>query len=161
MAVCRLALMGESLTPIDGSERRASHLFCLQLGSQTMRTFNDEDAEKGNAFFDVFAMADLTGLVVKEVETDEKEEVNGKRLRVEHTATQLGKAPRSFLVNSAHEEAVLAYLAKYAAAFGELYRHRRPLWTAAKNECGVSKFVCTTVRCPPLVRLPLASQAGM
>lgn len=30
--------------------------------------------------------------------------------------------------------------------FQELYPYRRPLYLAPKNECGVSKFVCTTLR---------------
>lgn len=137
--------MDESISPAEGKARHSAHLFCLQLGSKTMRTFNDEDAEKGHAFFDVFAMADLEALPVKEVEPEQAKPKNGKRSRVEHTTNQIGKTPKSSMTNSSTEELLLKYLEGVNAAFTELYRHRRPLYTHPKNECGVHKCVCTTV----------------
>jgi hypothetical protein len=119
---------------------------CFQLGSKMLGTTNDEDATKGQAYFDVFALADLQALAVKQVETEEAKPKNGKRFRVEHTTNQLSKTPKSFTSNSPKEQRMSAYLADVSAAFTELYRHRRPLYLEPLNECGMPKFVCTTVR---------------
>ena len=152
-----MTLMDVAIAPTEGGARLPAHIFCLQLGSKTSRTVNDDDAEKGHAYYDTFAMADLSALAVKELEVTEEKPLNGKRLRVEHTANALAKVPKAVLTNSAQERQALKHLDGIHASFTELYRHRRPLYTHPKNECEVPKFVCTTVCTPcscPLSRSP-------
>jgi hypothetical protein len=142
-----LTVLDESAQAADGAKgRRTGHIFCLQLGSKTLRAGNDDDAESGHAFYDIFAMADLQSLAVKEAEVEAAKPQNGKRLRVVHTTNQLAKLPKSFAGTSKQEALCLEYLRGVGPAFCELYRHRRPLFTHPKNECNVHKFVCTTVR---------------
>lgn len=59
--------------------------------------------------------------------------------------SQIAKLPRSFTVTSTGEAALAKFLGEYERAYTELYRHRRPLYLLPLNECGVPKFVCTTV----------------
>ena len=47
----------------------------------------------------------------------------------------------------------------YKRIFEELYPYRRPLDLAPKNECGVPKFVCTTLR-PTQVSVGCAPPSG-
>ena len=143
----RMVVMDESLAPAEAKGKRIGHIFCLQLGSKAARTVNDEDADKGHAFFDILAMADLQGLTVKDTVADDAEApVNGKRSRIEHMSNQVAKLPRGFVHDSVHERRALEYLDAAHAKFTELYRHRRPLYLTPRNDCGVRKFVCTTVR---------------
>ena len=62
---CRLTLMAESAEAEGKGGGRGGHVVHLQLGSRTLRSGNDEDAEKGHAFYDVFAIADLEALALK------------------------------------------------------------------------------------------------
>jgi hypothetical protein len=144
--LCSMALMDIAMEPAEGHSQPSGHLMCFQLGSRMLGITNDEDAGKGQAYFDVFALADLETLAVKEVEAEEETKPkNGKRFRVEHTTNQLAKTPKSFTSNSPKEQRMSAYLADVSASFTELYRHRRPLYLNPSNECGMPKFVCTTV----------------
>jgi hypothetical protein len=59
---------------------------------------------------------------------------------------QIAKLPRGFTVTSTAEATLSKFLHGFQCAFNELYRHRRPLYLLPLNECGVPKFVCTTVR---------------
>ena len=71
---------------------------------------------------------------------------NAKSARIQHTINQQSKMPKSFTTYSEDEVRLLRYLEDYQVTFTELYRHRRPLFLTPRNECGVKKFVCTTVR---------------
>ena len=72
---------------------------------------------------------------------------NAKLQRVQHCLTsQQGKMPRSYVSHTRKEAAMLEYIAKWAAAFSQLYPQRRPLFVTPKNECGQPKVVCTSVR---------------
>ncbi len=44
--------------------------------------------------------------------------------------------------------------------FEELYPHRRPLYLTPRNECGVAKFVCTTLRPSQMVYTELYDLDG-
>lgn len=129
----------------DGRTRSVGQIMCFQLGSRLLGPAATEDLDRGNAFFDVFAIADVTALAVRAEAAVAAAPPHGKRLRVEHTVNQLAKMPRRFSTNSAAEERLSVYLRDYGVVFTELYRHRRPLFFLPQNECCVEKFVCTTV----------------
>jgi len=54
--------------------------------------------------------------------------------------------PASYRSNSHKEELCMEYVDNFNRQFVELFPHRKKLWLHPKNECGVNKFVCTTVR---------------
>lgn len=54
--------------------------------------------------------------------------------------------PKSYSTNTTKEETVLEYVEDFRRQFVQVFPQRRPLVLCPKNECGVRKFVCTTVR---------------
>ncbi|GLI65995.1 hypothetical protein VaNZ11_009689 [Volvox africanus] len=131
-----------------------------QLGSNTLGRVNDDDAEKGLVFWDVFKTAKLEGLKPRQLAEDELRPKNAKRMRVQHTINTAGKMPRSFTQHTAHEARVLQYVQDFQRIFEELYPYRRPLYLTPRNECGVAKFVCTTIRPSQLVYTELYDLDG-
>ncbi|EFJ52641.1 hypothetical protein VOLCADRAFT_102618 [Volvox carteri f. nagariensis] len=131
-----------------------------QLGSNTLGRVNDDDAEKGLVFWDVFKTAKLEGLKPRQLAEDELRPKNAKRMRVQHTINTAGKMPRSFTQHTAHEVRVLQYVQDFQRIFEELYPYRRPLYLTPRNECGVPKFVCTTIRASQLVYTELYDLDG-
>lgn len=57
-----------------------------------------------------------------------------------------GRLPHSYSSNSTKEELALEYVENFRRQFISLFPDRQPLLLFPKNECGVRKFVCTTVR---------------
>ncbi|PNW72944.1 hypothetical protein CHLRE_14g612700v5 [Chlamydomonas reinhardtii] len=131
-----------------------------QLGSNTLGRVNDDDAEKGLVFWDVFKTAKLDNLKPRQLAEDELRPKNAKRMRVQHTINTAGKMPRSFTQHSAHEARVLQYVQDFQRIFEELYPYRRPLYLTPRNECGVPKFVCTSLRPSQLVYTELYDLDG-
>ena len=54
--------------------------------------------------------------------------------------------PRSYSTNSPEELLVLEYVENFRRQFVQLYPDRKDLLLVPRNECGVEKFICTTVR---------------
>lgn len=54
--------------------------------------------------------------------------------------------PASYLENSTKEELCLEYVRNFIAQFMTLYPQRKVPYMIAENECGVKKFICTTLR---------------
>ena len=54
--------------------------------------------------------------------------------------------PESYRSNSKKEELVLEYVENFQKQFQFIYPDRKPLFMAPFNECGLRKFVCTSVR---------------
>lgn len=54
--------------------------------------------------------------------------------------------PESYRSNSRKEELVLEYVENFQKQFQFIYPDRKPLFMAPYNECGIAKFVCTTIR---------------
>ena len=54
--------------------------------------------------------------------------------------------PHSYKSNSTKEELALEYAENFRRQFVSLFPERRPLLLFPKNECGVRKLVCTTIR---------------
>eukprot|EP00775_Hariotina_reticulata_P013287 gene13287-13418_t len=142
-------------------------LRCYQLGSATLgRSINDNDAEKGMVYWDVFKAAKLDAFKLKPVAASAEGEAAGatslravggstKSSRVQHTTHSAGKLPPTFTSNNLKEQKMLAYIADFQRIFQELYPYRRPMPLTPLNECGVPKFICTTLRpsLPPFPQL--------
>ncbi|XP_059160547.1 dynein regulatory complex subunit 7-like [Physella acuta] len=56
------------------------------------------------------------------------------------------KFPSSYKDNLPKEQIVLQYADSFRRQYVHLYRDRKPLLLCPINECGVEKFVCTTIR---------------
>eukprot|EP01147_Barroeca_monosierra_P005095 gene5095-6989_t len=54
--------------------------------------------------------------------------------------------PLSYQVNSEKEIKTLAIVRNFEQQYKILYKQRKPLRTVFPNECGVEKFICTTIR---------------
>lgn len=54
--------------------------------------------------------------------------------------------PKSYTSNSSKEETILEYVEDFRRQFVQLFPHRRALFLCPLNECGVRKFVCSTIR---------------
>ena len=54
--------------------------------------------------------------------------------------------PESYRNNTHKEELMLQYVANFQRQFEDLYPKRRPLMLCPRNECGMRKFICTSVR---------------
>jgi hypothetical protein len=54
--------------------------------------------------------------------------------------------PESYNSNSKKEELVLEYVYNFKKQFQFIYPNRQKLFMSPYNECGVEKFVCTTIR---------------
>jgi hypothetical protein len=57
-----------------------------------------------------------------------------------------GNVPKSYLTNTTKEDTVLEYVEDFRRQFVQVFPERRPLLLCPKNEMGVRKFVCSTVR---------------
>lgn len=58
--------------------------------------------------------------------------------------------PSSYKHNTEKEMLVVAYAENYRRQYVHLFRDRQPLLLCPLNECGIEKFVCTTI-CPTLL----------
>lgn len=54
--------------------------------------------------------------------------------------------PESYNSNSKKEELVLQYVGNFKSQFQFIYPNRQKLFMSPYNECGIEKFVCTTLR---------------
>lgn len=54
--------------------------------------------------------------------------------------------PFTYKENDTKEKLVLQYAENFRRQYVHLYRDRKPLFLEPLNECGVEKFVCTTIR---------------
>eukprot|EP01047_Picozoa_sp_COSAG01_P046288 COSAG01_NODE_4333_length_5127_cov_1906.030827_1_plen_549_part_10 len=52
----------------------------------------------------------------------------------------------TYSTNDTREKKILEYIEDFNMQFTQLYPERRPLLLCPRNECGVRKFVCTTLR---------------
>lgn len=67
-------------------------MHCFQLGSRALGLVSTEDMDKGQVFFDVYAVAELEALAVKPVDTEATAQKHGKRMRVDHAMNQVSDA---------------------------------------------------------------------
>lgn len=54
--------------------------------------------------------------------------------------------PESYYTLNAKERLLLVFAENFRRQFKEKYPHRKPVVLAVRNECGVQKFVSTTIR---------------
>jgi hypothetical protein len=61
--------------------------------------------------------------------------------------------PTSYSSNCDKELYMLECCENFQRQYSHLYGDRKPLFLTPKNECGVEKFICTTIR-PTLLKYP-------
>ncbi|CAF0982733.1 unnamed protein product [Adineta steineri] len=54
--------------------------------------------------------------------------------------------PESYRTNTKKEELILTFIENFRRQYHYIYRDRKPLFLNPLNECGLPKFVCTTVQ---------------
>jgi hypothetical protein len=69
---------------------------------------------------------------------------NSKLLRI--SQVPLMEQPESYRTTSPKEEIMMQYIRKYEQQFENLHPRRTKPMLAPRNECGVRKFICTTLR---------------
>nr|XP_009860275.1 dynein regulatory complex subunit 7 [Ciona intestinalis] len=62
------------------------------------------------------------------------------------TKEDFSEYPESYKDNTNKEKLILAYVENYRRQYVHLFRDRKPLFLNPLNECGIEKFVCTTLR---------------
>ncbi|XP_051976220.1 dynein regulatory complex subunit 7 isoform X1 [Xyrauchen texanus] len=72
----------------------------------------------------------------------------------------LSKCPSSYKENSTQDKLMLAITENFRQQYALLYPDRKPLLLSPVNECGVQKFVSTTLRCTLLPYPELYSWEG-
>jgi hypothetical protein len=73
---------------------------------------------------------------------------NTKHKRVQDYRKQLQKhiIPESYLENTTKEELSMEYVRTFTQQFAAFYPYRKTPYMIAENECGIPKFVCSTIR---------------
>ena len=72
---------------------------------------------------------------------------NAKNLRcAAFQAARNDETPRVYYENTSKEELVLEHVLEYKRNYKIMYDPDRKLLLAPKNECGIRKFICTTIR---------------
>lgn len=127
---------------------RENTLVLFQQGSKFQNaTRGGDDASIGALFYDTCKTVHVDELAEKVLDEESFKPPNAKMLRVKHTMrTQLAQMPKSSTSVTKKEQIMLDYVDDYRRTFIELYPTRRPLLLFPPNECGVEKFVCTTIR---------------
>jgi hypothetical protein len=69
---------------------------------------------------------------------------NSKLLRI--SQVELMEQPEAYRANTPKEEIMLGYLRRFESQFANMYPKRRVPLLAPRNECGMRKFICTTLR---------------
>eukprot|EP00040_Diaphanoeca_grandis_P030622 m.181401 g.181401 ORF g.181401 m.181401 type:complete len:983 (+) comp32062_c0_seq1:170-3118(+) len=69
-----------------------------------------------------------------------------KQVRTVRDQPHRNDYPNSYKVNTTKEQLSLKFVANFVRQYVHLYNNRTPLFITPPNECGVPKFVCTTIR---------------
>ena len=69
---------------------------------------------------------------------------NAKLMRI--SQTEMIMEPEAYRTNTPKEEIMLTYLRKFEQQFANMHPKRRLPILAPRNECGMRKFICTTLR---------------
>jgi hypothetical protein len=85
--VCSLVVF-DSIRAAD-NRSNTSQIHCFQLGSRSLGAAITEDVDKGVVFFDVYAVAEVSALAVKPVDTEAAVQKHGKSLRVDHSMNRV------------------------------------------------------------------------
>lgn len=146
---------GELDSEIEFNQNRSvgfstdDQIVMLQVGSKAMGI--EASALPEHAFWDVLKLANVLDLQELEVDSEDDRPVNQKKMRVEHTTVSAGKdlpsaVRKGFVSVSGAEAGMLEHVRDFHAQYVEYYPDRFHLLLDPPNECGVRKFVCTTVR---------------
>lgn len=83
-----------------------------------------------------------------------------KQQRLEVLASRRVPLAPSYTANTLKEELCLEYVEHFRRQFVQLFPDRKPLFLVARNEAGVPKFVCSTLRPTQLPYKPLYTLQG-
>ncbi|XP_075432639.1 dynein regulatory complex subunit 7 isoform X2 [Ascaphus truei] len=111
----------------------------------------EEEEEEGEEEEDILTQEELQVIQehlshIEVTEVDSEEEFNVLPL-------DLTGFPISYTTNSHKEQMLLRLSENFWRQYTHLYPDRKPLFISPQNECGVEKFVCTTLR-PTLLPYP-------
>jgi hypothetical protein len=67
-------------------------------------------------------------------------------LRTRIEALDIGALPHSYKSNSTKEELALEYVENFRRQYVGIFPNRAPLFLFPKNECGIRKLICSTLR---------------
>ena len=85
----------------------------------------------------------------KEIETLDEPELIDQQDTAKYSRSEnfaYDKPPRCFFENTSKEELVLEHVLEYKRQFKVIYDPLRKLKLCPKNESGIRKFICTTIR---------------
>ncbi|EFJ23290.1 flagella associated protein 50 [Selaginella moellendorffii] len=112
-----------------------------------VETLDEIESDTSTETWDMYMETMLESLKPLMVETTMKRSLDTKTDRVLHIIhTKINQMPRSYQVLSQKEQLLLKHVKHLQKRFQQVYPERRPLLLIAKNECGVEKFICSTIR---------------
>ena len=130
---------------------RGTMLLLFQHGSKFQNAVrggvDDSALAISGHFYDTCKTSNVHDLGEKVLDEESMRPPNAKMARIKHTMrTKTGSMPHSLKSVTPKEQKMLDYVDDYRRTFIELYPTRRPLLLFPPNECGVNKFICTTIR---------------
>ena len=115
----------------------------VQCGSETVGYAKDA---KDDLFWDIFRSIELESLTQIKAGMENMKALDSKDANVELFQSDMSRVPQSYKENSAKEQKIIRYALDYNKTFTELYPKRHQLLLLPLNECGIQKFICTTIR---------------
>ena len=98
------------------------------------------------AYWDILRTIEFEQLQPMESGLETFKNINVKEKNTKHILSNLDSMPQTYTSNTIKENKIQKYAKDFDKTFTELYPHRHQLLLLPLNECGVQKFICTTIR---------------
>ena len=99
-----------------------------------------------NPYWDTLRTIEFEQLKPMESGLETFRNINVKEKNIKHTLSNPAGMPLSYTSTTNKENKIIKYARDFDKTFTELYPHRHQLLLLPLNECGIQKFICTTVR---------------
>ena len=103
-----------------------------------------------HAYWDILRTVEFEQLKPMESGLETFRNINIKEKNIKHVLSHLETMPTSYTSTTIKENKIIKYAKDFNKTFTELYPHRHQLLLLPLNECGIEKFICTTVRATQL-----------
>ena len=131
----------------------------LQIGAKT--DDRPRSSQIGmHAYWDTLRTVDFENLVPMESGLETFRNIDVKEKNIKHILSNLDVMPATYTSTTTKEKKFINYAKDFDKTFTELYPHRHQLLLLPLNECGIQKFICTTVRPTQLYHTDLYDLEG-
>ena len=99
-----------------------------------------------HSYWDILRTIEFEQLKPMESGLETFRNINVKEKNIKHVLSNLDRMPVSYSSTTIKENKMIKYAKDFNKTFTELYPHRHQLLLLPLNECGIEKFICTTIR---------------